>query len=225
LIPLHDLERTRHPALITRVLLLAIVAVWVYTLTLLERPAALAEFYDRWSFDWNELIGQVRSGDLTAMTFAPLITHQFLHAGWLHVLGNALYLWIFGDNVEDRLGSGRMFVLYIASGAVAAIVQGLIAPGPMVGASGAIAAVLGAYLVLSPAARIRTLVFLGIFITVITLPALVVIGLWLVVQVLSGAALMRIEAHQATANVAYAAHVTGFVAGFIFAFLGRTPRR
>jgi membrane associated rhomboid family serine protease len=95
----------------------------------------------------------------------------------------------------------------------------------MVGASGAIAAVLGAYLVLSPGARVRTLVFLGIFITVVTLPAIVVIGLWLVVQVLSGAALMRIEAHEATANVAYAAHVTGFVAGFIFALLARTPRR
>lgn len=209
----------------TRVLLLAIAVVWVYTLTLLDRPAALAAFYDRWSFDWSELIAQVRSGDLEAMTFLPLFTHQFLHAGWLHVLGNALYLWIFGDNVEDRLGSAKMLILYLGSGAVAAIGQGLIAPGPMVGASGAIAAVLGAYLVLSPAARVRTLVFLGIFITVITLPAIVVIGLWLVLQVLSGAALMRLEVHQATANVAYAAHVTGFVSGFIFAVLGRTPRR
>lgn len=225
MIPLHDLERTRHPALVTRVLLLAIAAVWIYTLTLLDRPAALAAFYDRWSFDWNELVAQIRSGDVTAMTFLPLFTHQFLHAGWLHVLGNALYLWIFGDNVEDRLGSAKMLALYLASGAIAAIGQGLVAPGPMVGASGAIAAVLGAYLVLSPAGRIRTLVFLGIFITVVTLPAVVVIGLWLVLQVLSGAALMRIEAHQATANVAYAAHVTGFVAGFIFALLGRTPRR
>lgn len=206
-------------------LLLAIAVVWIYTLTLLDRPLALAAFYDRWSFDWNELTRQVGSANVGPMTFLPLITHQFLHAGWLHVLGNALYLWIFGDNVEDRLGSGKMIVLYLASGAVAAIGQGLIAPAPMVGASGAIAAVLGAYIVLSPAARVRTLVFLGIFITVVTLPAIVVIGLWLVLQVLSGAALMRIEAHQATANVAYAAHVTGFAAGFIFAVLGRAPRR
>ena len=225
MIPLHDLERTRHPALVTRVLLLAIAIVWIYTLTLLDRPAALAAFYDRWSFDWNELTAQVRSGDLGPMTLVPLITYQFLHGGWLHVLGNVLYLWIFGDNVEDRLGSGKMIVLYLGSGAIAAVGQGLVAPGPMVGASGAIAAVLGAYLVLSPAGRVRTLVFLGIFITVVTLPAIVVIGLWLVLQVLSAAALMRIEAHQATSNVAYAAHVTGFVAGLIFAVVGRTPRR
>jgi membrane associated rhomboid family serine protease len=140
------------------------------------------------------------------------------------VLGNALYLWIFGDNVEDRIGSGRMLLLYLVSGAIAAIAQGLVAPGPMVGASGAIAAVLGAYVILSPAARVRTLVFLGIFITVVTLPAVVVIGLWLVVQVLASASLMRIEAHQATANVAYVAHVAGFVCGAVFAILGGARR-
>jgi membrane associated rhomboid family serine protease len=224
-IPLHDLERTRHPALATRLLLLAIAAVWIYTITLVDRPAALAAFYDRWSFDWNDLIASLRSGDVGPMTFVPLFTHQFLHGGWLHVLGNALYLWIFGDNVEDRLGSGPVLVLYLVSGAVAAIGQGLVAAGPMVGASGAIAAVLGAYLVLSPGARVRTLVFLGIFITVVTLPAIVVIGLWLVVQVLAGAALMRIEAHEATANVAYAAHVTGFVSGMVFAVALRSRRR
>lgn len=225
MIPLHDLERTRHPALATRLLLLAIAAVWIYTITLVERPAALAAFYDRWSFDWNELIAGVRSGDLEPMTFVPLFSHQFLHGGWLHVLGNALYLWIFGDNVEDRVGSGPFLLLYLVSGAVAAVGQGLIAAGPLVGASGAIAAVLGAYLIFSPGARVRTLVFLGIFITVVTLPAIVVIGLWLVVQVLSGAALMRIEAHEATANVAYAAHVTGFVSGILFAAVLGSRRR
>jgi len=224
-IPLHDLERTRHPALVTRLLLLAIAVVWIYTLTLIDRPAALAAFYDRWSFDWNELVARVRLGDLEPGTLLPLFTHQFLHAGWLHVLGNALYLWIFGDNVEDRLGSGPFLILYLVSGAVAAIGQGLIAAGPMVGASGAIAAVLGAYLMLSPGARVRTLVFLGIFITVVTLPAVIVIGLWLVIQVLSGAAIMRIEAHEATANVAYAAHVTGFVSGMVLAVVFRSRRR
>lgn len=225
MIPLHDLERTRHPAIVTRLVLLAIAVVWIYTLTLVDRPAALAAFYDRWSFDWNELIARVRSGDLELATFLPLLTHQFLHGGWLHVLGNTLYLWIFGDNVEDRLGSGPFLVLYLLSGAVAAVAQGLIAAGPMVGASGAIAAVLGAYLVLSPGARVRTLVFLGIFITVVTLPAIVVIGLWLVVQVLSGAAIMRIEAHEATANVAYAAHVTGFLSGIVLAAMLGSRRR
>lgn len=225
MIPLHDLERTRHPAIVTRLLLLAIAGVWIYTLTLLDRPAALAAFYDRWSFDWSELIAAIGARDIDAATLLPLFTHQFLHAGWLHVLGNGLYLWIFGDNVEDRIGSGRTLALYLVSGALAAIGQGLVAPGPMVGASGAIAAILGASLVLSPGTRVRTLVFLGIFITVVTLPAVVVIGLWIVVQVLAGASLMRIEAHQATANVAYAAHVTGFVSGAIFALAGGPRRR
>ena len=215
MIPLHDLERTRRPAIVTRLVLLGIALVWIYTLTLVDRPAELAAFYERWSFDWEELISGLRSGRPDLAALATLVTHQFLHGGWLHVLGNALYLWIFGDNVEDRLGSGRFLVLYLASGAVAAIGQALVAPGALVGASGAIAAVLGAYLVLSPGARVRTLVFLGIFITVVTLPAVIVIGLWLVVQILSGVSVMRLEAHEATARVAYAAHVTGFVSGIV----------
>ncbi len=209
MIPLHDLEPRRSPPVVTRVILLVNVLVWLYVLSLLDRPAALRAFYDRWSFDPAEL------GHITVQTLLPLVTHQFLHAGWLHLLGNLLYLWIFGDNVEDRLGSGAFLVLYLAAGTAAAIGQSLVAPATMVGASGAIAGVLGAYIVLSPTARVRTLVFLGIFITVVTLPAVIVIGEWLVIQVLAGLETMRIAPHPATENVAYVAHVAGFAAGVV----------
>lgn len=205
-------------------ILLVNVLVWLYVLSLLDRPALLRTFYDRWSFDPTELGAALVSGQITVVrTLLPLVTHQFLHAGWLHLLGNLLYLWIFGDNVEDRLGSGAFLVLYLVSGILAAVGQTLVAPAAMVGASGAIAGVLGAYVVLSPTARVRTLVFLGIFITVVTLPAIVVIGEWLVIQVLSGLETMRIAPHRATENVAYVAHVAGLVAGIVLVRL--LPRR
>ncbi len=213
MIPLHDLEPRRRPPVATRLLLLTNVLVWIYVLTLSGRPAAMGAFYDRWSFDPDALGAAVASGHLTVAALLPLVTHQFVHAGWLHLLGNMLYLWIFGDHVEDRFSSGPFLVFYLAAGIVAAIGQALVAPAAMVGASGAIAGVLGAYVALSPGARVRTLVFLGIFITVVTLPALIVIGEWLVIQILAGLETMRFAEHRATANVAYVAHVVGFATG------------
>jgi membrane associated rhomboid family serine protease len=135
-----------------------------------------------------------------------------------------LYLWIFGDNVEDRLGSARYLVFYLLCGVAAAIGQGVISGGPLVGASGAIAGVLGAYLVMFPGTRIRTLIFLGIFITIVQLPAVIVIGFWIVIQIVSGLAEHRVSAQQATEQVAYFAHVIGFVAGIVLLFFFR-PRR
>ena len=224
MIPLHDLERRSAPPVVTRVILLVNVLVWLYVISLLDRPGALRGFYDRWSFDPVELSAALASGHVTVVrTLLPLVTHQFLHAGWLHLLGNLLYLWIFGDNVEDRLGSATFLVLYLVSGILAAVGQTLVSPAAMVGASGAIAGVLGAYVVLSPAARVRTLVFLGIFFTVVTLPAIVVIGEWLVIQVLAGLEAMRIAPHPATEHVAYVAHVAGFAAGIVLVRL--LPRR
>lgn len=213
MIPLHDVERRTGTAVVTRVLLLANVAVWLYVVSLLDRPAALSAFYDRWSFDPAELRGALARGQVTLAALAPLVTHQFVHGGWLHVMGNLLYLWVFGGNVEARLGPARYLLLYLASGVFAALGQAILAPAAMVGASGAIAGVLGAYLVLSPTARVRTLVFLGIFVTVVTLPAIVVIGEWILIQVLSSLEVMRVATHQATGNVAYVAHVSGFLAG------------
>jgi membrane associated rhomboid family serine protease len=223
-IPLRDQNPTGKTPIANRLLLAANIAVWIYTLSLTRDMAALQAFYDRFAFDWREFVGAIGQGRFTTDTFVPLVTHMFMHGGWLHVIGNTLYLWIFGDNVEDRLGSGPYLVFYLLCGLVAAIGQGLVQPAPMVGASGAIAGVLGAYLVLYPAARISTLIFLGIFISIVQLPALVVIGFFIVLQVVDALAELRIVAHQATANIAYFAHIFGFVAGMLLLLLFRHRR-
>jgi len=224
-IPLSEGNPTSRVPVVNRLLLLANIAAWAYTVTLVGQPGALEAFYGRYAFDPQELVGQIAGGRLGAGTFLPLLTHLFLHGGWLHVIGNLLYLWIFGDHVEDRIGSAPYLAFYILSGVAAAIGQALIAPSPMVGASGAVAGVLGAYLVLYRGARIRTLVFLGIFITVVRLPALLVIGFWIILQVLSGLAELRMSAHQATEQVAYFAHIVGFFTGIVLLVAVFRPRR
>jgi membrane associated rhomboid family serine protease len=213
-IPLRDQRSPRGYPIVTRLLLGVNVALWLYVVYLSRTPGALDAFYARYAFDWSELVRAITSGSWSPATFAPLVTHMFLHGGWLHVIFNMLYLWIFGDNVEDALGSAMFLVFYLVCGLVAAIGQGLLAPGPLVGASGAIAGVLGAYVLMYPTARISTLVFLGIFITVIDLPALIVIGLFIVVQVIEGLAELRLAA-PAAQHIAYFAHVFGFVAGML----------
>ena len=210
--------------MVNRLLLTINIAVWVYTLSLVRQPAALEAFYNRYAFDWREFSGAITDGNIALQTFVPLLTHMFLHGGWLHVLGNMLYLWIFGDNVEDRVGSGPYLVFYLLSGIVAAIGQGFVQPEPVVGASGAIAGVLGAYLVSFPAARVSTLVFLGIFITIVQLPAFVLIGFFIVVQAIDGLAELRFAGHRATENIAYFAHIFGFVAGILLLFVFRRRR-
>ena len=215
MIPLRDANPVRGAPIVNRLLLAVNLAVWIYIVYLTRQPGALEVFFDRYSFDWLEFTHRVTTGDLGFATFVPLVSHMFLHGGWLHVLGNMLYLWIFGDNVEDRLGSAQYLVFYLLCGIVAAIGQGLIAPSPMVGASGAIAGVLGAYLLMFPTARVSTLVFLGLFITIVELPALVVIGMFIVLQVIEGVAELRLTGHAATQQIAYFAHVFGFAAGLI----------
>ena len=225
MIPLHDSNPTRGIPVVTRLLLFVNIALWIYAISLSRTPGAMEAFYGNYAFDWTAFVNQLSSGNATVSTFVPLITHQFLHGGWLHVLGNMLYLWIFGDNVEDAMGSATFLVFYLLCGVVAAVGQGLVAPAPMVGASGAISGVLGAYLVMYPTARIATLVFLGIFITVIQLPALIVIGFFVVLQIIEGVAELRIAGQAATQHVAYFAHVFGFLAGAILLPLLRRNRR
>jgi membrane associated rhomboid family serine protease len=220
-IPLRDQNPTTKTPIVNRLLIVANILVWIYVLSLVRQPGAAAAFYEQYSFDWTEFVTQISRGQITVANFIPLLSHMFVHGGWLHVIGNMVYLWIFGDNVEDRLGSGPYFVFYILCGIVAAIGQGLVQPEPMVGASGAIAGVLGAYLLMFPAARISTLVFLGIFITIVQLPALVVIGFFIVLQLIDALAELRLTAHQATANIAYFAHVFGFAAGILLLLLLR----
>jgi len=152
-----------------------------------------------------------------------VITSMFMHGGWLHVLGNMWFLWVFGNNIEDSMGHVRFVVFYLLSGIAAAATQTLVSPGslvPMVGASGAISGVMGAYILLYPRVRVHTLITLGFFVTTVALPAYVMLGYWFVYQLLLGTvgALSRLEG-----GVAFWAHVGGFVAGVVLIKLFANP--
>src|SRR5437016_7898147 len=155
--------------------------------------------------------------------YLTLITSMFLHAGWLHIGGNMLFLYIFGDNVEDRMGHFPYLVFYLFCGVIASIAQVAVDPNssiPSLGASGAIAGVLAAYLVLFPFAKVRTIIFIFIFFTIVTLPAIVLIGLWFLLQFFDGIASLG-STQQAMGGVAYFAHVGGFVTGLVITLLLR----
>jgi len=148
----------------------------------------------------------------------PLLTSMFLHASWLHLIGNMWVLWIFGDNIEDHLGHFPYLVFYLVSGLAASLLHILLNPNstiPSVGASGAIAGVMGAYFLLFPSARVLTLVPLIIFFTFIWLPAWIVLGYWFVLQFLSGAATAIAYSSKTGGGIAFWAHVGGFVAGLL----------
>jgi membrane associated rhomboid family serine protease len=158
--------------------------------------------------------------------FATLLTSMFLHGGFLHIGSNMLFLWIFGDNVEDRLGHVRYIAFYFLCGlgaSAAHIYFNLQSAIPSVGASGAIAGVLAGYLLLFPSAQIRTLLFIGIFFTVTRVPAIIMIGFWFVTQLLSGVA--ALGQSEQTAGVAFWAHIGGFVVGLPLVLLLRPPAR
>lgn len=156
----------------------------------------------------------------------PLLTSMFLHGGWLHFLGNMLYLWVFGDNVEDRLGHWRFFFFYLICGLAAALLHIIANPNsklPTVGASGAIAGVLGAYLVLYPGARVLTLVPILFFFQLIELPALLFLGFWFVMQFFSGA--MSLTSGGDVGGTAWWAHIGGFCTGMLFVWRYRDGAR
>jgi membrane associated rhomboid family serine protease len=142
-----------------------------------------------------------------------IFTSMFMHGGILHIAGNMLYFWIFGNNIEDELGHVRFIVFYLFCGVVAAYSYALTAPSstvPMIGASGAISGILGAYLLLFPKARVHTLIFFGIFIQIVQVPALIVIGFWAIIQLVSG---LFTEGMQSQGGIAWFAHVGGFITG------------
>ena len=150
-------------------------------------------------------------------TWLTILTSMFMHGSLLHLAGNMLFLWIFGNNIEDSMGRLRFIAFYLGGGLVAVLAQTLANPDaavPTVGASGAIAAVLGGYAILYPRARVVTLVFIVIFITLIELPALVVLGLWFLLQVLYGAS-DALQPVSSEGGVAYFAHIGGFVFGLL----------
>jgi membrane associated rhomboid family serine protease len=175
-------------------------------------------FVEKWAFVPGRFLANPLGDSLT------LFTAMFMHAGWVHLGGNMLYLWIFGDNVEDRFGHRNFIVFYLLCGIAATFAQLAFSAGsnvPNLGASGAIAGVLGAYLLLFPQARVKVL--LGGRVT--PMPALVVIGLWIVLQFFSGIGSIADTAQ--TGGVAYMAHIGGFIAGFVLALFLRgksTPR-
>ncbi len=164
-----------------------------------------------------------QASDLTFInTFFPFISSLFLHGGFVHLIGNMWFLWIFGDNIEDKLGHFRFILFYLLCGVIASSVHvffNIQSKVPCVGASGAIAGVLGAYMITFPRARVVTIVPVFVFIQVMELPAMVVLGFWFVIQFFSGAA--SITASTSGAGVAWWAHVGGFAAGVIILYIMR----
>jgi membrane associated rhomboid family serine protease len=155
--------------------------------------------------------------------WVTVFTSMFMHGGWLHLGSNMLYLWIFGDNIEDSMGHAKYLVFYLLCGIAAAFAQGMIDPAsatPMVGASGAIAGVLGGYILLHPRATVRVLIFLGFFVTVTHVPALIVLGIWFALQLFSGLATPTASG----GGVAFWAHIGGFVAGMVLVPLFKRRR-
>ena len=172
-----------------------------------------------------QFLSDLRSMDVGIGTFLPLFTSMFLHGGWLHVIGNMLFLYIFGDNVEDKFGHARYFFFYLIAGIAAALTQVFVNPSsgmPMVGASGAIAGVLGAYIFMFPKARVVTLIPIFIFFQVVELPAFVFLGIWFLIQTLSGIFALGIGSD--VGGVAFWAHIGGFATGAILFPLLRKVR-
>lgn len=173
------------------------------------------------------LIGNTNLSPATAAI--PLFTSMFLHGSWLHVIGNMWFLWIFGDNIEDYLGHFKYLIFYLLSGLAAGVLHilfNLNSAVPSVGASGAIAGVMGGYLILYPRARVLTLVPLVIFFTFWWLPAWIFLAYWFVIQFLSGAATTIASTSQSSGGIAFWAHVGGFAAGILMVKLFRPrPRR
>lgn len=212
MIPIRDDNPTRRVPWVTVALIALNIAIFAYELTL--EPPALEAFLIRWAF----IPARFLADPLAPSQIVTLFSAMFMHAGWVHVGGNLLYLWIFGNNVEDRFGPLGFTAFYLASGVVAALAQLAAAPDaiiPTLGASGAIAGVLGAYLLLFPGAAVVTIIPIFVFIEVARVPAYLVIGFWFVLQLGSGLASLGAEA--TAGGVAWFAHIGGFCAGLLLA--------
>jgi membrane associated rhomboid family serine protease len=229
-IPLRDANPTRRTPVVTLALITLCTVTFGYELLVLAQggEAALNELFETRGLVPAEVVAAIGSGNPLSEPVFDVFTSMFLHAGWLHLLGNMLFLWIFGANVEDRVGRTRFLLVFLVGGVVADAAQILSNPtseAPMIGASGAIAAVLGAYLVLFPRARIQSLVFLGFFYQLIAVPALIVLGFWFLLQVADGIGSLG-PTTVVDGGVAVFAHIGGFVAGALLAlpYRLRAPR-
>lgn len=214
MIPLRDTLRSRRFPAMTWAILLLNLGVFLFEIML--SPEALVQFTEQLG-----LVPSLFQTDPAQFTFT-IFSSMFIHAGWFHLISNMWILFIFGDNVEDRMGSLSFLVFYLLSGVAAGLLQVFFFPEssiPVVGASGAIAGVLGAYILMFPSARIVTLVPLLIFFTVIRVPALVYLGFWFFSQLFSGLASME----GAAGGVAWWAHIGGFLMGLVISPLFRKP--
>ena len=228
MIPLRDANPTRRTPVVTLALIVACFVVFAYQLGRLGSSGVegLDAFVTEWGIVPAELTAAWAGGTAFPTEALTLITSQFLHGGWLHLLGNMLFLWIFGNNIEDRLGRFRFLGFYLLGGIVAGLTQVAIDPDsaiPTIGASGAIAATLGAYLVLFPRARITSLVFLGFFYQLIDVPAVIVLVFWFLLQLIDGIASLGVT--DSTGGVAFFAHIGGFVFGAVVGLVIRAVGR
>jgi membrane associated rhomboid family serine protease len=234
-IPLKDDVPSRSTPVVTLTLVVLNVLVYLYELSLAVGNAGAGGLraYEAFVLEFGatpcRITGACPGLDDFPSPLATVFTSMFMHAvNPLHVVGNMLYLWIFGDNVEDALGHGRFLVFYLLAGVAAAVGQTLSAPRshvPMIGASGAVSGVLGAYLILFPYASILTLVTFGFFWRFVHIPAMVVLGFYIVLQLLSGYLTTSASTGGAeSGGVAWFAHIGGFLAGIVLLFLLR-PRK
>ena len=208
MIPLKDVNPSRSFPIVNLTIIVLCSLIWLYEWSLLRQDPKLFEFFLR---QWGLV-----PAELTDKPYS-LITHMFLHGSWGHIIGNMWFLWVFGDNVEDKLGKVRYIIFYLLSGLGAAVTQTAIslafggANVPMVGASGAISGVLGAYMKMFPNARVIALVPVFFFLTLMELPALVFIGIWFFIQILNGIITLPFIGY---GGVAWYAHIGGFLAGY-----------
>ena len=218
--PLYDENPTRITPLVTYGLIGMNVLVFLHQLSLSE--AQLNQFFQLYAVVPQQLTASFAGGTVQqpVAEWVTLFSSQFLHGSWWHLIGNMLYLWVFGNNIEDRLGHFKYIIFYLGCGALAALCQwfiGMDSAIPSLGASGAISGILGAYIIRFPQALVNTFVFLGIFITTIRVPAWILIGIYIVQNVVSGVVDLQRAANMAmeTGGVAYWAHIGGFVFGLI----------
>ena len=217
MIPLRDDVRSERRPFVAWGLMAACVGAFIYQL--------LSEYQDSRAGDLIvRTFGMVPSQIVSGRHLWTLFTSMFLHGGFFHIVGNMLYLWIFGDNVEDAFGHGRFLLVYLFTGVVGSLLQVMLMPGstiPTIGASGAVSGVMGAYFVLFPRARVLTLIPIFFFIRLIYLPAPLLLGFWILIQVLNGCG----SVPGTGGGVAYFAHIGGFVSGLILGLLARNRVR
>ncbi len=222
MIPLRDANPSRTLPFVTYLLIGLNAAAFILELSL---GHALPDFIREFGVVPIRVSAAIDSYNPDAGAFLPFVTSMFLHGGWMHLIGNMIFLWVFGDNIEDLFGHGRFLFFYLFAGVSAAATQVFIDPGsgvPMVGASGAIAGVLGAYVILFPRARVLTLIPIFFFFQLLELPAYIFLGLWFLMQMASGVLSLRIGAD--AGGVAWWAHIGGFLAGALMVPILRRNR-